>query len=275
MEVMMRDIPSGLTDGVSLHYYTVPDNWGDKGAATVFTEADYYRTVRKAWYMNELVSKHATVMDRYDPQKRIGLIVDEWGNWFNVEPGTNPGFLYQQNTLRDAITAGLHLNIFNNHADRVQMANIAQLVNVLQALFLTDGEQMLLTPTYHVFDMYKVHQQATLIPVVLSAKTLMDNENQPFPQVSASASIDAAGVVHISLVNTDLANDIEISCVLNSGRKLAKQGGQIITSKDIRDYNSFENPNRVVLYDFEDYTVKDNRLTMKLPAKSVVTIALK
>ena len=274
MEVMMREIRENR-HGVSLHYYTIPDNWTNKGPAVDFNEGDYYRTVRKAYFMDELVTKHAAVMDKYDPGKEIGLIVDEWGNWFDVQPGTNPGFLYQQNTLRDAITAGTHLNIFNNHADRVALANIAQLINVLQALFLTEGEQMILTPTYHVFDMYKVHHQATMLPVSVNSERLKDNENREFPQVNVSASVDANGIVHLSLVNTDLQNNVELSCVLASSRKLAKNGGKIITSPDIRDYNSFEQPNRIVLYDFNDYTVKDNRLTLKIPAKSVVTLSLK
>ena len=89
--------------------------------------------------MEELVTRHSTIMDKYDPNKKVALAVDEWGIWTDVEPGTNPGFLYQQNSLRDAIVAATTLNIFNNHSDRVRLANLAQTVNVLQALVLTQG----------------------------------------------------------------------------------------------------------------------------------------
>ena len=275
MEVMMRDIPTGMKQGVSLHYYTVPNQWSDKGSATDFDEAEYYRTIRKAYYMGELVTRHGAIMDRYDPEKRVGLVVDEWGNWFNVEPGTNPGFLYQQNTLRDAIVAGVTLNIFNNHADRVKMANIAQLVNVLQSLFLTDGEKMLLTPTYHVFDMYKVHHDATLLPTVLQSPEAKDEEGKAFPQVTASASRDADGKIHLSLVNADLQRSVQVKCVVHGAQGMSRGKGQVITSENIRDCNSFENPNRVVLYDFDDFSVDGEKVTVNLPAMSVVTVELK
>ncbi len=273
MEVLMRDTRD--RNGISLHYYTVPNTWGDKGAATVFDDNEYYRTVRKAYFMEELVSKHSAVMDKYDPEKRVGLIVDEWGNWFNVETGTNPGFLFQQNTLRDAITAGVNLNIFNNHADRVKMANIAQLVNVLQALFLTEGDKMILTPTYHAFDMYKVHHEATMLPVEMNSPMLKDNEGQAFPQVSVSASVNAAGEVHVSLVNTSLTGSAAIECRLASDRKLKPAGCSIITSDDIHDYNAVGMPNKIEIMEYSGYNVKDNVLSLNIPPHSVMTVCLK
>lgn len=151
--------------GLSLHYYTLPGNWDKKGSATKFEEKEYFTTMSKCLKMDELVTKHSTIMDKYDPAKKVSLVIDEWGIWTDVEPGTNPAFLFQQNSLRDALIAGSTLNIFNNHSDRVRMANLAQTINVLQALILTKGNQLLLTPTYHVFDMYKVHQDAKLLPV--------------------------------------------------------------------------------------------------------------
>jgi len=159
-------IAGSKMNGLSMHYYTLPTgNWKDKGSATQFDEAEWFATLRRTLRMDELITKHSAIMDKYDPQKKVGLIVDEWGTWYNVEPGTNPGFLFQQNTLRDAIVAGLNFHIFQRHADRVVMANIAQLVNVLQSLILTDGPKMTVTPTYHVFEMFKVHQDATALPV--------------------------------------------------------------------------------------------------------------
>ena len=158
-------IAGRFADGIALHYYTVPSgDWGRKGSATEFSEEIYFDTLARALKMEELIRRHTAVMDKYDPEARVGLLVDEWGTWYDVEPGTNPGFLYQQNTIRDALAAALTLNIFNRHSDRVVMANIAQMVNVLQAVILTEGKKMLLTPTYHVFDLYKAHQDALLLP---------------------------------------------------------------------------------------------------------------
>ena len=274
-EVLMK-AAGGMHQGMSIHKYTGSDPKNDKeGYADVFSDEEYYRNVFNTYTMDETLARQSTIMDRYDPGKGIGLIVDEWGNWYKVQPGTNPGFLYQQNSLRDAITAAIHFNIFHSHCDRVHMANIAQLVNVLQALFLTEGEKMLLTPTYHAFDMYKVHQEAKMLPVNLDTPELRDGGNRPFKQVSASASVNSDGVIHISLVNTHLDNAIEVECTLNAGHKLVKNGGQIITSGNIQDHNTFDAPDKVALKDFSDFSVKDNKITVKLPAKSVVTVALK
>ena len=190
--------------------------------------------------MEELVTKHSTVMDKYDPQKRVALVVDEWGIWTNVEPGTNPGFLYQQNSMRDAIVAATTLNIFNNHCDRVRMANLAQTVNVLQALILTKGHQMLLTPTYHVFDLYKVHQDAKYLPVQISSPDYTV-DGQKLPSLNVSASQDSTGVTHISLVNLDPNNGINIRTALN-GITWQTVSGQIITSAKFTDINTFESP---------------------------------
>src|SRR5665213_191582 len=190
-------IAGSKMNGLSMHYYTLPTgNWKDKGSATQFDEAEWFATLRRTLRMDELITKHSAIMDKYDPQKKVGLIVDEWGNWYNVEPGTNPGFLFQQNTLRDAIVAGLNFHIFQRHADRVVMANIAQLVNVLQSLILTDGPKMTVTPTYHVFEMFKVHQDATALPVDVQTPPYAFG-GESIPAVSASASRDKAGRIHL------------------------------------------------------------------------------
>src|SRR5699024_4863941 len=174
----------------------------NKGSATDFTEDEWTITMQRAHQMEELIEKHGAIMDKYDPEKRVGIIVDEWGTWFDPEPGTNPGFLYQQNTIRDALVAGVHLNIFNNHCDRVQMANIAQTINVLQAMVLTDGANMILTPTYHVFEMFKVHHDAQKLSVDLNVDELKSEEGT-FPKISVSASKDKDGNINISLCNMD------------------------------------------------------------------------
>ena len=215
METCFRRTPEGFhgfMDGLSLHYYVHPEGFEIKGSATDFDEEVWYKTLNKALYMEELIVKHGAVMDKYDPEKKVGMIVDEWGTWFTVEPGTNPGFLYQQNTMRDALVAGITLNIFNKHSDRVKMANIAQMVNVLQAVLLTEGEKMIKTPTYHVFNMYKYHQGADLVESHIETETIGGKEWK-VPNLTESASVDADGVLHLTLTNLSVSEDYKI-CLL-------------------------------------------------------------
>lgn len=271
---LMRNIPLHLMNGLSLHYYTIPRTWGDKGSATEFDEDEYFVTMEKAAHIKELIERHSAIMDQYDPDKKVGFIVDEWGAWYNVEPGTNPGFLYQQNTLRDALLAGVSLNIFNAHCDRVKMANIAQLVNVLQALILTEGEKMLLTPTYHVFDMYKVHHDATLLPVNVSCGTY-GRLGRTMPAVSVTASKDKNEAIHISFVNIDPSNDIEIVCSLRGIDGAHITQGRIITGEQVTAYNTFDAPEQVCIAEFKQAAYKNGTLSLRLPSKSLVTIELK
>lgn len=272
-EVIMKNIPEWDMWGISLHYYTVPTgNWGHKGSATSFTEDEYMETMIKCLKMEELVNKHSAIMDKYDPKKHVALVVDEWGVWTDVEPGTNPGFLYQQNSMRDALIAATNLNIFNNHCDRVKAAALAQTINVLQSLILTDKEKMLLTPTYYIFDMYKVHQDAKYLPVQLVTPDYVISDKK-IPAVNVSASQDAAGKVHISFANLDLHKDIKTSISLKD-IKWSKVNGQILTSANITDINTFDKPNTVSLKDFKGAKKDGDNLVVVLPAKSVVTVEL-
>lgn len=273
-ETLMKNIPSGLMAGISLHNYTFTESWTDKGNATGFNEDQYFRVLENGEKMDQLISKHSAIMDVYDPSKRIGLVVDEWGAWYNVEQGTNPGFLFQQNTLRDALLAGDILNIFHKHADRVKMANIAQMVNVLQSIIMTDGDKMLLTPTYYVFEMYKVHQDATYLPMTLNCGDY-SRLNHKLKSISSSSSVDKDGATHISFVNIDPKNDIEVSCDIRGSRTTKITSGQVITGKEVETYNTFDNPYQVTLENFRDAKFKNGTLTVKLPAKSLVTIELK
>lgn len=268
-EVLMRESAS-LMDGLSLHYYTMPLGFDDKGSATVFDETLWFKTMEKILYMDELVIKHSTIMDKYDPDKRVGLIVDEWGTWFNVEPGTNPGFLYQQNTLRDALVAGVGLNIFNNHCDRVQMANIAQMINVLQAMILTQGDKIVLTPTYHIFKMYKVHQDAELISTTLECPEYV-NEDKEIASLNVSASIDDKGVTHISLCNLNPKEEIEVTSELR-GAVYSKISGTILTSDEMNAYNSFIDPNNLVPKKFNEIIIKNNKFSIVMPKMSVIVL---
>ena len=271
-EVMMRDIRRNLIEGVALHSYSVID-WSNKSSATKFTEGEYFTTMQRALRMEEYVTRHSTIMDKYDPDKRVALIVDEWGGWYDVEEGTNPGFLYQQNTMRDAMIAGVSLNIFNNHADRVRMANLAQTINVLQAVLLTNEEKMILTPTYHVMKMYNVHQDAQLLPLTIETGDY-EFEGKKLPAVSASASRDQEGVIHISLVNIDAKNsrDIRISLRGVASKSLS---GTILSSGRLQDHNTFENPDKITTKSFAGAKKKGEEISVSLPPFSVVVLEIR
>ncbi|MCX7985221.1 MAG: alpha-N-arabinofuranosidase [Bacteroidetes bacterium] len=255
--------------GYSLHYYTVLD-WNKKGSATDFTEAEWFLTMKKTLFMNELINNHSEIMNLYDPEKKIGLIVDEWGTWFDVEPGTNPAFLYQQNTLRDALVAAVNLNIFNNHCDRVKMANIAQTVNVLQAVILTKDDQMVLTPTYYVFKMYKVHQNATQIPVSVACEPYRFGP-EVLPSLSVSASKNAQGKIYISIANIDPQNGKRVTISL-SGRTVTTVRGDVLTAETMNAYNDFGKQPVVVPRTFTNVTLNSGVLTAEIPSKSVVVL---
>jgi alpha-N-arabinofuranosidase len=274
-EVCMKNIGPGMMWGLTLHQYTLPTgSWtGSKGSATVFGEQEYFNTMRNCLKMDAIVTKHAAIMDKYDKDKKVALLVDEWGVWTDVEPGTNPGFLYQQNTLRDALVAGTTLNIFNNHADRVRGANLAQAVNVLQALILTDKEKMLLTPTYHVFDLYQVHQDAQLLPLQFASPDYVLG-GEKIPALNASASKDKNGVVHISLVNLDATHALKLETAL-PGVSWKTVTGRVLTSAKVNDYNSFDKPNNVKLAAFAGAKKRGDKLAVEMPPRSVVVLEVK
>ena len=273
-EVLMKNIPNWMMQGISLHNYTFTTSWTNKGNATGFNEDDYFKVLENGLKMDDLISRHSAILDMYDPRKNISFVIDEWGMWYNCEPGTNPGFLYQQNTLRDALLAGEILNIFHKHADRVRMANIAQMANVLQAIILTDKEKMILTPTYYVFDMYKVHQDATLLPMTINCPDY-SRLNRSIKAVSVTASQDKEGAIHVTFINMDPKNNIEISCDIRGAKTTKITDGQVINGKEIGTYNTFDNPYQVQLENYKDAKYKNGTLTAKLPAHSLVTIELK
>nr|WP_281764759.1 alpha-L-arabinofuranosidase C-terminal domain-containing protein [Neptunitalea sp. Y10] len=267
-EVLMRDIPKHLIEGVALHSYSYVE-WDEKGSSVNFDEAQYFSTMQTALRMEELVTKHTAIMDKYDPKGEIALVVDEWGGWYNVMEGTNPGFLYQQNTMRDAMIAGTTLNTFNNHSDRVRIANLAQTVNVLQAVILTEDEKMLLTPTYYVMKMYNVHQDATLLPLQLISPEYVFN-GESLPAVSASASTKD-GLTHISLVNIDAAKEVEVTINVES-LNVKSFTAEVLTSSKLQDYNSFEKATNITPKEFKDFKLKKGSLTITLPPFSVVVL---
>jgi alpha-N-arabinofuranosidase len=260
--------------GLSMHYYTLPTGvWNRKGPATGFDEAAWHATLQRTLRMDEFIRKHAEVMDKYDPEKRIGLMVDEWGTWYDVEPGTRESALFQQNSLRDAIVAAINLNIFHQHADRVQMAAIAQVVNVLQAVILTQGEKMVLTPTYHVFEMYKVHQGATSIPVELVSPEYRVGQTA-IPALHASASKDSSGVFHVSMVNLDPNRPAQITLKI-AGAAPTKVTGRVLTASAMDAINAFDKPPSVTPAPFTAPQPQGGQVALMLPSKSVVVLELR
>lgn len=262
----------GRFQGLSIHYYSLVDGWNNKGSATEFGESEWFKTMNSNLQMDVIIKGHKAIMDRYDPQKTKGMVVDEWGNWFNVEPGTNPGFLYQQSTIRDAVTAAIHLNIFNKHADRVKVANLAQMVNVLQSVILTKDDQMVLTPTYHVFRMFRVHQEAKLLNTDLVCEGY-EFQGKKIPALSASASVDNEGKVHISLANLNPNKEIILTCPV-IGETFKTITGEVLTSGQMNAFNTFEKPEVVKPASFKGFKMKDGVLTVTMPAKSVVVLEL-
>ena len=268
-EVLMKNAGRQMA-GLALHYYC--GSGRRSRSATQFEEVDWFHLLRNALRMDELIAKHVEIMDKYDERKRVALIVDEWGAWHQVEPGTNPGFLYQQNTLRDALVAAVTLNIFNQHCDRVHMANIAQTVNVLQALVLTDKEKMIVTPTYHVFELYTPHHDATLLPTELACADYRFGDER-IPAVSVSASRDKSGTMHVSLCNLNPNEPMPISAEVQ-GAKVRSATGRVLTAPDMRAHNTFDQPDQVRPEKFDNVRVTDAGFEVTLPPKSVTVISL-
>ncbi len=261
----------GFMDGLSLHYYVHPEGWEVKGSSTDFDEEVWYKTLNKALYMDALIKRHGKIMDKYDPDKKVGMVVDEWGTWFTAEPGTNPGFLYQQNTVRDALVAAITLNIFNKNSDRVKMANLAQMINVLQAVILTEGDKMIKTPTYHVMHMYRHHQGAKLLSSELSGLEEIGIGEWKVPNVTESVSMDDDGVITITLGNLSVSDSETVEVVLAEEGYKVKEA-KIVSHADMKAHNTFEDPDNVTELDFKDYTNDNDNLSVTLPTSSVVEI---
>ncbi len=271
-ETMARELV-GKVDALSLHYYTVPGGWPPRASATVFDERGWAETLSETLRMDELITKHAAIMDKVDPKKTMWLAVDEWGTWYAGDPGTNPGFLRQQNTLRDALVTAINLNIFAKHADRVKMTAIAQMVNVLQAMILTDGAKMVLTPTYHVFAMYKPYMDGTVLPIEIKSRWY-NKDQWTMPSVSASAVRGKDGVVRIALANLDPNRPTSVSAALPG---VSAQGvtGQVLTASTMTALNTFDTPNAVAPAAFNGARLNGGTLAVTLPPMSVVMLELK
>ena len=256
--------------GLSMHNYTVI-NWGNKFASVGFGEKEYSQILKETLKMEDLISTHAAIMDKYDREKKIALVVDEWGSWYAPLPGSNPGFLVQQNSIRDAILAALNLNIFARHAERVRGANIAQMINVLQAMIMTDKEKLVLTPTYHVFRMYVPFQDATFIPVTFNAGTYT-NGDITLPRVDAIAARDTSGKLWLELTNVDPNNAVEIE-VSVTGSNANSATGETLTASKVDSVNTFDAPNAVRPRSMA-VKAQNGKLSIKLDPKSVSVVAI-
>ena len=268
-EVLMRDAAKYM-DGLTLHHYAWEPRWNEKETATGFSRGSWFRLLASAQRMDELITRHKAIMDQHDPDKRISMIVDEWGAWHKEEKGTNPGFLYQQNSIRDALVAGMTLNIFHKHSDRVRMANLAQMVNVLQSVILTDKEKMLLTPTYHVLRMFQGHQGARNVVVDLEKEDLP--ESPGLPRFSASASVDSHGALRLSLCHLDPDKEATLSVELPSGTSMAKAKAEVLTGSTMDSHNTFAKPNEVKPTAFSAFHMDGKHLKVTMPPRSVAVL---
>ncbi|MFC7406870.1 alpha-N-arabinofuranosidase [Georgenia alba] len=280
-ETLMKQVTTGLGDrnprelfqAISFHYYTMSGAWSDKGSATEFSRDEYWTTVRRAQHVRELIAGHAAVMDAYDPTKKIGLALDEWGTWWNVEPGTNPGFLYQQNTMRDALVAAVHFDAFHDHADRLRLANIAQTVNVLQAMVLTDGTRMVLTPTYHAFEMSSAHHDARALRVhPVGAVPTREVDGVEVPTVSTTAST-TDGRVTVSAANLDPDAPATLELGLR-GCRAGDAHGRVLVADDVAAHNTAAAPDVVAPQEYDGARLDGGRLTLDLPPAAFVTVSL-
>jgi len=270
---VMMERAGGYFDGIGVHYYTIPYDWGHKGSAIGFDEDQWARTLDKTTHMDELITAHAAEMDKFDPDKRVALLVDEWGTWYDQDPGTHDGFLRQQNSLRDALVASLNFDIFAKHTDRLRGANIAQMVNVLQAMMFTDGDKMVKTPTYYVFDMYKGYQDGIVFPVEVEGPDYSYNE-WSLGKISASAVNGTDGVLRIALTNVDPDSSENVTIALD-GTTASKVSGRILTGEKIDAHNTFDDTEVVIPEAFNGAKIKDGKLTLTMPAKAIVVLEVK
>ena len=262
-EVMMKNLDSNTVDAIDLHYYTMPV-WPEMESATYFDDELYYKTIAAANFSDELITRHSEIMNRYDPEKKIGLVIGEWGCWHKAEEGTNPGFLYQQNTMRDAIVAAIELNVFNRHSDRVVMANLAQAVNVLQSVILTKGGKIIKTPTYHVFDLFKTHQNNEAVYCYTQNENMSEGKNAPM--ISVSASVNEKSMT-VTVANCSLTEEAAVECSI-FGFKASSVSCRILTN-EAHSYNDFDCPDRVSITEHTT-VIKDNVLKLNIPPCAVV-----
>ncbi len=271
-ETLMKRIGKNV-EGISVHYYIMPDCCPPKKGATDFDEAGWFNVMKSSLYTDALIKEHTAIMDKYDPDKRVGLIFDEWGAWVAEEPNTPARHLYQQNTLRDALLAAVSLNIFNNHCDRVKMTTIAQMINVLQSMALTDGTKLIVTPTYHVYEMYKVHQNAKLLPTEIEHNNVYEYKNEKVNSINVSASKSTKdGKVNVTLCNMNPHKKADVELVFD-GFVPTDIYGRVLTAEKMNAHNTFEDPEALKPVEFKEFKAAGEKIELAMPAKSVVIIS--
>ncbi len=272
-QALIAKIQQRSLGAISFHYYTIPgERWQAKGPAAGFGEDQWISTLAHTLRMDDFIARNSEILDKYDPARRVAFAVDEWGTWYDPEPGREPGFLYQQNTLRDAVVAALNLNVFHRHAERVRLANIAQMVNVLQAMILTKGPQMILTPTYHVFRLFRPFQDATYLPTELDTPTYASG-TASVPGISLSAARAADGAIVLALVNLNPRTGTALSVAVHGAHPRRVQG-DILTAAAMDARNTFEAPDAVHPTAFTGASLKGDTLSLTLPPKSVIVLRL-
>ena len=272
-EHMMQEA-ADMMEGVSLHYYVIPTaDWDAKGPSIDFDEDLYFAGLQRSLLMDEYVRGHTNRMDKFDPEKNVALVVDEWGIWTDPYPGTNPGFLEQQNSLRDALIASITLDILNKHSDRVRMANIAQMINVLQAMILTDGDQMVKTPTYHIFDLYRIHHDTKLLNAHFHQVTEYSYGEESIPDISMTASKNSGGQIGFTITNKNPHGSRQVEIEIRGGEVQSLGNGRILTAENFNDVNTFDDPERVTMNQFSGYRISGNIITVDLPPSSVIAFS--
>lgn len=266
-ETLMKSVPAQLMRGLSVHCYVKP---GAESGGVHFSDDSWYQTAANTYAKEALFKRNIEIMDHYDPEKKVAMAVDEWGIWVDNEPGTAPGYLYQQNTMRSALCAALMLHIFHKYADRIRVANLAQTINVLQAILLTEGGDMIKTPTYHVFDLLKDHQGANFVPVTWEREPEAIQKNLPHVDLSSSVKEDT---LTVSLINLSAQREAVVELALLPAKPVSAIGR--LMSGEPTAHNTFADPNHVHTVELEGITLKEGMVCVSLPPCAIASVEIK
>ncbi len=282
--------------GLSVHYYTSgsPTKFA-AGDALKFNGDDHYDLLTRASIMEKVVTDHWKAIGNQPGRPQVKLVVDEWGAWYGKGTELAPEYhLSQQSTMRDALLTGITLDIFQRHADKVAIANVAQSINCIHSLMLAQGDKFTLTPTFHVFQMYLPHRGAQAIRANFTAPTIANPlANAPTPAggnsyigsleavktlagLSGSASIATTGngkLLTLTVVNPHLDRPITTEITLG-GASIAFATGTVLAEPDVHAHNDFANPNAVQPRTARVAAPAAGRLTHTFPPASVTTLQL-
>jgi alpha-N-arabinofuranosidase len=230
-----------LVDSLALHAY-----FGQGMNDVDFSDDDYYRLIGSIKVLKRKLAQTTELAQAYSTyEHRIDVVMDEWGTWY--KQATVEGGLYQQNTMRDALFAAASFHCFHEYGERLWMTNMAQTVNVLQALILTKGPEMILTPTYHIYEMFRQHRDGDLVVCkVRNSPTLSSPDAEDRDAISASTTLSADGkALFLSILNLDLAQTYTIDVNVTNAAEWKVQQVRRLATGDIRSHNTFEDPDKV------------------------------